>query len=205
MQPIGEVIKFLEWKHKIHEDHFTEEDVQIIKQRDKTKYCNLSARCCSYSKGDMVKFTEFLWSTAIRNEFQCDGHSTLPNPSYKALPIPRNITREMEVLLMSQFYDNNLLRGFLHRAHKHMFNNPLCHCEQDIQTVPHILFQCPVVPTEIRNAALTHMRSVTGSVDSRELNTTMLLNISRDRHFIKLIIEILSIQRPHLNLKVELN
>ena len=70
------VYRFLQWKHREQQWKFTEEDQEIINQRDFSQFHCLSKSACKYTKMLMKKYTEVLWSESLQNEFINEGHST---------------------------------------------------------------------------------------------------------------------------------
>ena len=85
----------------------------------------------------MNKYIEYLWQSSVRNEYQLEGNYILPQPKVQPLPIRRGLARKTEVLLLSLFYENNLLNSFLHRYKSDIYISPLCDCGMEIQTPHH--------------------------------------------------------------------
>ena len=122
------VYKFLRWKLQSKPEDFSQEDQIIIQESDFTKFHLLSSSCGLYSKQLIKNYTELLWTASIENEFLNDGQSVIPKPSSTALQLNQGTDRKTEVLLMSLFYDNNLLNSFLYRHSFSDISSPLCHC-----------------------------------------------------------------------------
>ena len=200
---LKDTLKLLQWKYQIHSEQFTDEDIRIISQRDSTAFCNLSPECCSYTKTDIRKYSECLWSSSIKHEYQFEGFSTFPHPSCHPIPLVRNTTRSMEVLTMSLFYPNNLLNGFLSRTNNEQFTDPLCHCRDAIQTASHIILDCSAVPKELRDRAASRLQEINRDIHRREDHISF-LNSSRDRDFMLIVQNILSIQSQYLRHTIEL-
>ena len=201
---LKQVFKFLQWKLEFRAEHFTDEDKEIIHHRDQTKFCMLSDKCCSYTKSDIKKYTELLWLESVRNEYMSEGHSILPKPSCQPLPLQRNISREAEVLLMSQLYENNLLNGFLHKVHIRDVDTPMCYCGDAIQTSPHILFTCRKIPSEARDIALQSLKEVIGEIEVTDINNTAILNGIRDEQFLASVLNLIELHGPNLRTTVEI-
>ena len=201
---LKQVFKFLQWKVRLHEEHFTDNDKKKIQHRELSEFCTLSQKSCSYSKTDIKKYTELLWKESIRNEYMCEGHSILPIPSCQQLPLQNTVNRQTEVLLMSLFYENNLLNGFLHKVHIRDCESPLCYCGDVIQTSTHIIFQCEEIPNESRDMALQSLQEVIGNIDVRAINNTAILNGSRNRKFLTSVLNIIHLHGDKLRNTVEI-
>ena len=63
-----------------------------------------------HTKAIMTQYTEHLWQSSIRNEYLLDGYNTFPTQKCAKLPLTKGTSRESEVLVMSMFYDNNVLK-----------------------------------------------------------------------------------------------
>ena len=89
-----------------------------------------------------------LWKNVLRTQFQMEGYSAVPEPSVKILPIPKNTSRNEEIILMSFMYKNNLLNNFLWQQDK--VESPLCHkCKAAEVTPEHALFECMAIEQEL--------------------------------------------------------
>ena len=140
----------------------------------------------------------------MHNEFLLEGHSILPNPTMKPLPISRETSREVEVLAMSVLYGNNLLNNFLHRFNSEQFPSPLCECGTEEQTAHHILFRCPFVNSDLRVQAFSTLKEAVGR-DLAELDSPItLLNASRHQNFIQQVVEIVQSIQDKLHTQIEL-
>ena len=179
-----EVFKFLLWKLELVPEQFLPQDSVIIKQKDFSKFNNLSHDSCRYSKGLMKSYTEVLWQDSLKNQLQNEGWVRFPKVSTIPLKIPLFTSRTDEVLLLSLFYKNNLLNDFLFRMKQ--IASPLCMCQKDEQTAFHLVTSCPLVESELRNGATEIMnRCNEVSSDNELLNDHIsLLNSSRDPDFI---------------------
>ena len=198
---IKSVFKFLSWKVRRKPEQFSEEDNTIINEKNFEKFHLLSNDSCKYTKDQMKKYTESLWDDSLKNEFLCDGHNTIPKASLAPLPIVSSITRKQEVMLMSMFYDNNLLNSFLKKINRPEAPSALCHCGIDEQTPYHVVLKCPEVDQELRSRALEYLCFDGGDGE----NSTVLLNSSRDENFVKCLMEIISVQQDFLRDSIDLN
>ena len=201
---LKQVFKFLQWKMRLHDEHFTDSDKEKIQHKELSEFCTLSQKSCCYSKTDIQKYTELLWMESIRNEFMCEGHSILPKPSCQPLPLQNTINRETEVLLMSLLYENNLLNGFLHKINIRDCESPLCYCGDAIQTSTHILFQCKDIPKEASDIALQSLQEVIGKLDVSVINNTAILNGIRDKNFITAVLNIIHLHGDKLRTSIEI-
>ena len=86
--------------------------------------------------------------------------------SFLPLVIPRQTSRETEVMIMSLMYKNNLLNEFL--FNQNIVESNLCpNCEEEAQTADHLLFRCSSVPEQYREQAYASLCEYTG-VDNSE-------------------------------------
>ena len=198
---IKSVYKFLSWKARKKPEQFSEEDTVIINQKDMTKFHLLSRDSCKYTRDLMKKYTESLWNDSLRNEFLCDGHDTIPKASISPLPIPSSSTRKEEVLLMSMFYENNLLNSFLNKINRPEAPSAICHCGLEDQTAYHVVLRCSEVDQEIRSRALDYINLEGGGGET----STVLLNSSRDINFLGCMMQILGVQQDLLRDSIDLN
>ena len=198
---IRSVYTFLRWKLQQRPQQFSQEDQVIIQQNDFSRFHLLSSSCGLYTKDIMKKYTEILWAASIGNEFLNDGQGVIPKPSATQLQLNPRVDRKTEVLVMSMFYEQNLLNSFLYRHGIRDISSPLCHCGSEEQTAAHILLRCEKVDEELRSRARDCLQS-TG--DSEEGPTT-LLNLARDKNFINILCDIIYDQRDLLRSSIELN
>ena len=182
------VYKFLEWKLKHYAADFNQNDVYIIQSQDYTKYFHLSPKSCSYTKKAISKFTEDLWYKKLRNEFTSEGLQYTPKPSCSSLPVPRDISRKEEILLMSMMYPNNLLNDFLWR-HTYQVQSPLCQmCNSHEETPYHVILQCSQHAHEARKM----LCELYNADEVAQEDYIIILNGSRHEKFIRLCLDILS-------------
>ena len=203
------VFKFLSWKQSLQPKLFTEKDKNIILSRDHDQFTNLSATACSYSKSLIKIFTESLWQKKICTEYQCEGYSNIPVVSCNSLPTPANTNREVETILMSHFYENNLLNGFLYRIGNKDAVTPLCGCKRDIQTPFHSLIECKLVNNHIQSNLVKEMKAFFRSDDKEDTcivkDSITLLNMSRDKTILNLMGQAIKCNLSSYRTKIVLN
>ena len=195
------VYKFLRWKLQLRPEQFSQEDQTIIQQSDFTKFHLLSPSCGLYTKNLINRYTELLWAASIENEFLNDGQSVIPKPSYTPLVIKPSADRKTEVMLMSMFYDNNLLNSFLYRHSIRDITSPLCHCGSEDQTAAHVVLRCELVDQDLRSRA----KNCLASAGDNEGSSIGLLNLSRDEEFMDILYKIIYKQSDFLRCAIELN
>ena len=133
------------------------------------------------------KYTEMIWEKRITNEYSHDGFHHAPKPSCDRIPIPNNVTRKNEVLLMSLFYPNNLFNSNVYR-HTYLIESPLCaKCRKVEETPYHIIMECSEKSAEAYNILLKEINENVINED-----TITLLKASRNQKFLNLCLEILS-------------
>ena len=192
---IKEVYKFLTWKLENYPLQFCKNDTNIIHQRNYEKYLQLSTKSCTYTKTMIKNYTELIWATKITNEYTNEGYHHSPKPSCTKLPIPKNISRKDEVLLMSLFYPNNLFNSNVYR-NTYLTESPLCgRCGQDEETPYHVILECSNLAPEARKYVETKNTIV-------HQDSVALLNTSRCEAFLKVCFDILSQHnyRDHIQL-----
>ena len=199
---IKSVYKFLIWKKQKKPEEFSYDDCEILTQMNLTKFHLLSSTSCKYTKDQITKYTELLWADSLKNEFLSEGYSTVPTPSCAPLQIDSNITRKSEVLLMSMFYENNLLNAFLYKINRPEVHSALCQCGTGEQTPYHVVFQCANVDPELRSRAVNAVRLVGGASQSEE--ATVILNSSRDQSFIECLHDIINAQKDFIRDSIDL-
>ena len=139
----------------------------------------------------MNRYLEDLWKKSIQNEYQLEGHAIAPIPSTQKLQIEKNTLREDEILLMSFFYENNLMNKFLFRYNPDMFTSPLCDCGNEDQTPHHLLFRCSLTDNNLRTLAYSNFQKGVGHELAQVDSTITLLNASRKPEFLQNILNIL--------------
>ena len=153
-----DIFEFLNWKVKFYPSHFTQEDHMIIFNNEFHQFPNLTSKACSYTQKMMKSYTELVWSSSMKNQFQIEGYSSPPTVSCEPIPIPRNTNRETEVKLISLYYKNNLLNQSLYNIDR--APSPMCSfCQEEEETADHLLFRCSSVDTQLRSNARKAYRS----------------------------------------------
>ena len=184
-QPLKQVMKFLLWKSKVYPTTISEEDKQKIESLNVQEYIHLNTNSCKYTQTMMNCYVEHLWQSSIRNEFQFQGHSILPTPKVKPILIERGVPRDTEVLILSLFYENNLLNQFLNRYNPVVYPTPLCHCGIEEQTSHHLIFRCGLVNDELKSQAYAHFQKAVGTEMAPINSNITILNASRNASFMK--------------------
>lgn len=200
---IKQVYKYLLWKTNIKPEQFSEEDKKIVHSLEYMNFDQLTGSSCKYTKNEITKYTEVIWAESIRNEFLCEGHSIIPQPSCTPLPLSAGVSRGTEVMVMQMFYENNLLNSFLHRINIPDVQTSLCHCGRDEQTAYHVIFECETIDPELRARANASVRLSSGDPDTR--SSIVLLNSSRDKDFIQCMVEIVDAQKDFIRNSIDLN
>ena len=184
---LKDVYKFLNWKLTIYSRDFTDEDKRIISDMEYNNFFSLSPKSCSYTRNCINKYTEIIWFKKLSYENLMDGEPHIPRPSCSRLPIPANISRGEEVLLMSLFYPQNLFNSFVYR-HSYSEESPLCpRCRLKEQTAHHVICECNDHSEEIRRK----MIELIGEDEVLKDDTTTLLNCSRDKTFLQMCLQVL--------------
>ena len=71
------------------------------------------------------QFLENYWQKSTTNYFMAEGYHQLPKAVTNPLAFSVGTTRETEVLVMSSFYNNNLLNGSLHWLYPTIYVSPV--------------------------------------------------------------------------------
>ena len=201
---VRQAMKFLKWKNLTYPERTGEGDAVKVDNLDCTEFLNLKPTTCKYTKDIITKYVEHLWRKSVQNEFLLEGHAVLPTPTTQPLPIDREINREVEVLMLSLFYDNNLLHKFLHRFNSTLYTSPLCDCGVEDQTAHHVLFRCSLVPHELRDSAYTEFQHIVGSELATVDTYITLLNASRKSAFMEKVHEVVRCRKEQLTTTIEL-
>ena len=197
------IFKFLKWKLINKSCQFTENDEYIINQKDFSKFHSLSQSSCKYTKDQIKRYTELLWSESLTNEFMCDGYDTIPVPRCSPLPLDRNLPRKSEVMLMQMFYEQNLLNSFIYKIGRPEIPSPLCHCGKEEQTSYHLVLNCDNVDSDLRDRAAHFLNMVVGEIHAE--NSLVLLNASRDKQFMDCLVQIIEVQKHSVRDEIDLN
>ena len=201
---IKQVFRFLKWKLLNYPEKIETEDVQIIENMDLKNFFEISTDSCKYSKSMMVKYSEYLWLKSTKNQLYNEGVNVIPEPKCRPVPIPQKFNREEEVMLLSLFYPNNILKSSLYKINSDKFPDPLCGCCEGEENSFHILFHCRFVEQSLREQALNLLKSTVGEAEAAQEDSIVLLKASKDEKFINSICEIVKTQMVHLNTKVYL-
>ena len=191
-RPLNLVRKFLMWKVRNYPESINLVDQLKIESNNIEEILQLSPNSGRYTKGMMQKYIEHLWQSSVKNEFQLEGHTILPEPKTQPLPIRRGIARKTEVQILSLFYENNLFNSFLYRYKSAIYTSPICECglEED-QTPHHILFRCNFVDIQLRSLAFDKFQLAVGEEMSHIDSTITLLNGSRNAAFMEKVVDII--------------
>lgn len=66
-----DIFKFLQWKTREHNEHFTAEDKKIVRDNLYGQFFSLSAKSCSYNQKMMNRYVETeLWKSSLKTQFQ---------------------------------------------------------------------------------------------------------------------------------------
>ena len=192
------VFKYLKWKINQYPQTFNQADASIVNNSRMDCFFNLSSKSCKYTKSMMTKYTEHLWSQKLVFEAQVEGYACHPKPSCKPLQIENSLSRSGEVQLMSLFYENNLLNGFVNKYDEQKFPNPYCYCGEDIQTNFHILMECPQINEANRRELKNELYSIISEDEVNPDNPFLFLNVSRYPKVMKIILKILKTHENRL-------
>lgn len=195
-----ETFQFLKWKISMNSTTFDCNDLIIVRNNEYSRFEELSPACCSYTKTQMKTFTELMWQNMISVQYQMEGFQTAPKVSCNKLKIPFGVSRELETLLLSLFYPNNLFNGFLYRFNKLVYTTPLCSCKTDVQTPLHILLDCPKVDI-CKRSTISEILDISSNADYGYIT---LLDHIRDFSFISSCIEVLEEAKLFLRVDIQL-
>ena len=196
---LKEVFQFLNWKLKNYPHQFTDFDKDIINSTDFEGFGYLNSKACSYTKTIINGYTEHLWSSYLKNKYQSEGYSKVPNPKCSPLPIPHGTPRDLEVKALNLLYKNNITNSFLYTIGK--APTPICRsCNSAEDTISHILLSCKNTKDEDK----VKINKFTSSDEIDEITT---LNLSRNPDFIASVINIVKTQNfpSDININVHYN
>ncbi|KAL5265903.1 hypothetical protein ACHWQZ_G006532 [Mnemiopsis leidyi] len=203
---LRDVQKFLSWKAENFREEIETGDLAILSQRDIEPLLQLSQKTLRYTKGMIQLFTETLWQDSLNNRLMMEGWSTIPIVSCNTLPIPLGTSREVEVLVMSLMYKNNLLNSFLFDVNRDVWSSPLCPCGIEEQTSVHLLTNCSLVEDSLNVEAKRIMclcNNLGNVIEPMYDPNCAILNCSRDFNFINLCAEV--VKTEDLNLRKRIN
>ena len=151
----------------------------------------------------MKLYTEVIWQSLVSSRYQLYGYSIAPDVSCQKMCIPASVSRDTETLLMSLFYQNNLMNSFLHRYNKDKFYSPLCSCQEGgKQDALHILTRCKNISQRKRQKMIQVLDELDTCADAED--HIMLLNCSRSSDFITICTEIMVEASLFLRTKIQL-
>ena len=179
-----EVYLFLKWKLTRIPEAFTLNEKMIIEGKEYDQFSALSIKACSYSKGIIRIYSEFMWQGYINNIYQMEGECRIPTVSCQSLHVPVYTTRDQEVLFMSLFYKNNLMEAFLYSIKR--ADSPLCLCGVEAQTAVHALLRCSLV----LNINKAELYESLGGVGAFSEDIVTFLDYSRDKDFVNACIKV---------------
>ena len=196
-----DVFEFLKWKCEMHPSDFSEQDKEIVRRKELSEFFEVSLQASFYTKAIMTEYTEHLWQSSIRNEYLLDGYNTFPTPKCAKLPLTKGTSRESEVLVMSMFYDNNLLNSSLYKVNPSKFKTAGCECGRDTQTAYHVLMECTLTDPTCRRCCFETLLSAL-SLEAVDESHITLLNASRSPSFISSVLSALENTAVPLRKKV---
>ena len=151
----------------------------------------------------MRKYSEILWQGTINSQFQSEGYSESPKVSVDKIKLPIIIDCKPETLVLSLFYPNNMLNGFLHKYDPVKYKSPLCTCGTNEQNEEHLLLYCPLVDSHLRAQMSDILFSSNNQNSSLQLITyPHLISWCRNKDFIKLCIDIIRSSMTFLKVEI---
>ena len=201
---LKDVQKFLKWRTTSWKNEPNVLDSEVF--RSKELIPEVPRKYFKYTKIMMDKFTETLWQETLENELMMQGWIEFPKVSCQPLPIPRNISRDKEVLIMSLFYENNLLNSFLFKFDKNRWTSPDCTCGFGEQDALHLLTHCNLVEDRTKEK-LSHLIEVCNQNKLENISNSVvtILNCSRDPEFINNCLEVIETDGLRLKTKISLS
>lgn len=202
---IKDVFQFLQWKISNYPESIAGDDKAIINNNDYLKFMDLSTRTCSYTKPLMKRYTEEIWQSRINYQYHMEGYANPPIVSCNKISLKSCHNRELETLVLSLFYPNNLMNSFLYRYNKEKYTTPLCNCDENEQTAVHLITQCAWVNKEQRDK-ITQILMSDPPYNTVDLNDDrlFLVNWSRKQHFLDLCIKIMNNNLHRLRTDIKL-
>ena len=197
-----DVYQFFVWKAHHFPMNFTTVDLKIINNLELESFADLSTSSCTYTRGQMRKYSEILWQGTINSQFQSEGYNESPKVSVDKIKIPIMVDRKLETLVLSLFYPNNLLNGFLHKYDPVKYKSPLCTCGTNEQNAEHILLYCPLVDPHLRTQMSDILFSSYDHKSSLQITYPYLISWCRNKDFIKLCIKIIRSARTFLKVEI---
>ena len=201
---LRKVYKYLKWKLETFPQTITNGDDVIINNNNVEEFFMISPASCKYTKGIMTKYAEHLWYKSLQNEIYLDGQNIVLEPKCLPIPIPKEMNRNEEVMMVSMMYPNNLLNSSLHAINSEKFPSPMCKCGQSQQTAHHILFQCGKTDISSRQEAFNLLQTIVGEAEATVENSLVLLKACKNQKFIQITSRIIQQQMENLNCDVQL-
>ena len=199
-----DAMQFLKCKREHYPDCFNVNDRSIIETGQLDQFAELSVKACSYTKGQIHKYTELLWQSSIDNQFQIEGFFGSPKVSTSKLKFPPSTTREFETKFLSLFYPNNLMKEFLYRYDSRRYNSPSCPCGNGCQNSHHLLLNCKFIDEEKRSLAAEFMGGKESHYNDTYAGKAFLISWSRNPKFFKICTEIMTEASTFLLTEIEL-
>jgi len=100
------------------------------------------------------------------------------------------------------FYDNNLLNSSLFKVNSKKFQTADCECNQSIQDPYHVLLECSFSEPKLKESCLSVMSSILSPAELNVRSHLTLLNCSRNKEFISIVVKILQTSKLKLRKKV---
>ena len=157
-----------------------------------------------YTKSMMKKFTEEPWQKAVDNEYQMLGTQHSPIVSTNQILIPRGTPRDVEVLVLSMFYKNNLLNVFLHKLYPLKYSSELCSCKMAAQTSYHVIMECKEMDCDLRESLKEILEETSPEGQGWFEDEITLLNHSRNNKFTSMMVKGLHKNLSNHRLKIVL-
>ena len=198
---IKEVWKYLDWKRANYPNCFTQEDHIILENKAYDQFLNLSTTSCEYTKKQIKQFTELTWQNKLNSQFSMDGYSVAPTASCTKLKI-RTSNRNVETLVMSTFYENNLFNSFINKATKGKHGSPFCPCNKiAIQDAMHVITECEWVDKSKRDRLKLQIDELGEMVAE---NSIAILKLSRNKLFMDTLTAIMKESEYFLRREIQL-
>ena len=201
---LREVYSFLVWKAKKYPLDITAGDSAIIERKDYASFNRLGQLTGMYTKSMMKKFTEEQWQKAVDNEYQMLGTQHSPIVSTNQILIPRGTPRDVEVLVLSMFYKNNLLNVFLHKLYPLKYSSELCSCKMAAQTSYHVIMECKEMDCDLRESLKEILEETSPEGQGWFEDEITLLNHSRNNKFTSMMVKGLHKNLSNHRLKIVL-
>ena len=121
-----------------------------------------------------------------------EGYHQLPKAVMDPLAFPDGTTRETEVLVISLFYNNNLLNGSLHRLYPTIYKSTLCDYGKGVQDNYHVLLECEAKSKDSNNFIFELKACFAKNNEERDAgyhSNIQFLNASRDALTLKRMVK----------------